>query len=252
MEIQKHKKEAMRVVNTILSVAITILVFVNNCNSQSKIIGKWIDTMNGVGGTSNVYFFNEDNTFEQIKYYHLDRTEKFKGRHLINSDTLILEYVGYDIPNLQQYFIKSKPIKPSINDKLYPNALTADIIVVNENNEPFPGVNLMLRNENEYPIIPFITDRQGKISVLYIYDRYVDSFYFSFIGRQDVSIDTQELFGNKSDIKVILYSDSLIHNTSSYKKEYLIVEKENKKIIMLELDNNKRKVLILKRNNKSK
>lgn len=246
MELEAHKKEQVQGVKFTISVLITLLILINGCNSQNIITGRWIDrTSPVITGVGIVYLFNKDNTFERVNYSHLDTKEKFKGDYLIKSDTLILEYLGYESSNLQQYIIKNKPIKSQINSGQYLNTLIANITVVNEKNEPFLGVNLMLRNENENPVVPFISDSEGKIAELNIYDRYINSFHFSFIGYQDVSINTQELFSYENNIKVILYSDSLKYNTTTFKEKYFIKKFESKEMLLLSLDNNKRRIWIL-------
>jgi len=112
MEQLKLKKVQMQGVKIILSVVITFLTFTTDCNSQSNIVGTWTDIKYMASNTDNFYLsFNENYTFEQIKYYHFgSREEKSKGRYEIYSDTLILDYIGYENPNPRQYFIKSEPL----------------------------------------------------------------------------------------------------------------------------------------------
>jgi len=139
-------------------------------------------------------------------------------------------------------------VNPSpINGSLYPNVLTVNIIVVNEKDEPFPGVDITLRNEHEKLIIPYISNREGKISQLNIYDKYIANIRFSFIGRMGVSINTQELFGYENDIRVILHSDSLKYNTATYKEKYFIEEIEEEKMVLFNLDSKKRRVWVFEK-----
>lgn len=237
----------MQVVKIVLS-AIILLVG-GGCNSQDKIVGEFqrSDKINVTEDIGIIYFFDEDNTFKQTKYRHLGEKELAKGRYSIIADTLILKYEAYNDLNSSKYVInRSQPIKDplgSIIDSAETSALFAKIKVVNHDNLPLAGVNLLMRNINEELILGFISDHEGNYPDISIHNAYIDNLLFSFLGYQEVSIETNEIFGHASEITVILASSSVSYSSFNGIEKYLIIEMSADKIVMTSIIENETIIL---------
>jgi hypothetical protein len=214
-----------------------LLVLINsfqNCFSQEKLAGNYIREGFEIGSH---YLFNEDASFTQTKYLHLESQFVSTGTYKLVKDTLYLFYK----PKLQKEkrytFIKKRKIEAK-KDKVY---LFSKIKLIHKNRST-SGVSLLIYDKNRKALMGFDSDKNGEYPYLSLFDSKIGYFLFTSLHFQEVNIPASELFGYSSEVHINLNDSKIEYSQKRGAIKYLIKSFDKKKI---ELKNTKTKEKVI-------
>lgn len=232
--MKKHKKDKMQVVS---KKVILILILINSFQSsfsQGKLEGNYIREVFDIGSH---YLFNEDASFTQTKYLHLESQFVSTGTYKLVKDTLFLFYK----PKLQKEkrytFIKKRKIEAN-KDKVY---LFSKIKLIHKT-QSVVGVELLIYDNEGKLLMGFGSDKNGEYPYLSLYDPKIGYFIFSSLHFQEVKIPANELFGFSSEVHIHLNESRIEYSQKTETITYFIKSFDKKKI---ELKNSKTKERVI-------
>jgi len=85
-----------------------------------------------------------------------------------------------------------------------------------------PVVILTLESKDKTPVISFMSDNKGEFPKINLYDKYVKFFKFSFLSMRELIIDSETLFGYKTDLKIVLDEPLKNIRDTNITKKYII------------------------------
>ncbi|HLR77227.1 MAG TPA: hypothetical protein VK106_06165 [Balneolaceae bacterium] len=226
-----------------------LLISANSCAAQKIIKGEYLQKypVYGVSGISFAYHFT-DSSFTKFTYEHLGIKTIAKGTYKIIGDTLILNYNALKDPAPSYWkFIKKDSLLTLMDEEStwLSQGIKVQFQAVNRKEEPVGGVNLALKDKNDEVIGGFVSDSLGFFSNMFIYGKnYIQKFHFTFIGRKSVIIQADTLRGYKSKVKIVLSNSQTYYSDYNGIEKYLIKDIENEKIVLQNLENNKKIMLI--------
>ncbi|WP_081210384.1 hypothetical protein [Salegentibacter sediminis] len=239
MEITRHKKAQLQAVRKkILLLFLFFWGYNYNCQSQN-IIGEFkrIDPSTAARDIGVKFVFKENFRFERTDFMHLGTQEKSHGNYSISKDTLFLNYEKYaDSLGSSLEMIQKKKIKSLSNSGLENPPLYSKIQVFNNPGTPQSGANLVLRNKEQEIIMAFMSDTEGFFPFLNIYDRYIENFQISALGKKEIVIKTDTLFGFKTKIKIHFQDSSKSIKSKETTEKFLIQEITDNKLRLLTLE----------------
>lgn len=191
------------------------------------------------------FIFNEDFGFERTEFKHLGTQQKSHGSYQISEDTLTLNYEKYQEPFGNSIEIIKEKIKSVSESDIANLPLYSLIHVFEASGIPKSGVNLLLRSGDQEVVMAFMSDKEGFFPDLSIYDRYIEDFQISALGKQETVIDTDTLFGFRTRIKIIFEDSSKTKISKETTEKYLIKKSSDHKIELLSLDGDE--FVVLKR-----
>ena len=214
---------------------IAIILFSSfSCFSQEKLKGNYI--REGFE-TGSHYLFNEDASFTQTKYLHLESQLVSTGTYKLVKDTLFLFYK----PKLQKEkrytFIKKRKIEAN-KDKVY---LFSKIKLIHET-QSVAGVELLIYDNDGKLLMGFGSDKNGEYPYLNLYNPKIGHFLFSSLHFQEVKIPANELFGYSSEVHINLNDSKIEYSQKRDTIKYLIKSFDKKK---LKLKNSKTKEQVI-------
>ena len=215
----------MQVVKTI----IFFLILLSNINSLGQnLSGEYVvSNTAGSGEGMEISFFKNEN-FQQTYFYHLNSKKIFKGSYSISNDTLILSY--YDIR-------KVKEVEYLSRTKFFEDQFSAVIQVLDENGKPVKGVTFFMANKDHKPVVSLEVNADGYLPEFSVVDNYIKTLVFSHIGKTDVTIPADSLFGYHNTVKVVLQDATTVYSFKSPEKYLILSQTKNTlKLISLEAD----------------
>ncbi len=211
---------------------VKIIIFLNLlffsiylCDAQ-EIYGKYqlIDASISSMEIGVTYNFQPNGVFENISHEHLGEKIISGGNYTVNKDTLILTYKNLKSnSNCSKNIIEKERIDSS-------NILFADLQVFDSKGKPQIGVHLLLKTKDKNIILGFSSDSEGKFPPLYIYDPYIQFLDLSFVGYNDVSINTDTLFGFDTEFKINLNNSSETYSDHEGTYKFIIKNLDSKGI----------------------
>lgn len=235
METTKHKKEVMQVAKK--NILFILLFCTWNAAHTQSMVGKFQrkDPATAARGIAVKFLFKEGQKFERMEYKHLGTQEKSHGTYHISEDTLILNYEHYQEPLGNSVEITHKKKISPVGTDLESLPLYSLIQVLQAPGIPKSGVNLLLRNADQEVVMAFISDKEGFFPDLSLYDHYIEAFQISALGKQEIVIDTDELFGFKTRIKIIFEDSSRTRISKHTLEKFLIKNITGNRIELLPL-----------------
>jgi hypothetical protein len=239
METHKLKMERMQVVKIHI-----LLLFIFFCieGKGQTIKGdfKLINSSTSVEDIGIMYSFEPNGIFRKIIYEHLNKRTISGGNYRIKEDTLILDYKSLKQDSAKNLvYIKKEKLKDSTR-------FFSNIQILNSKGNPQAGVNLLIKNKDEVIVMGFSSNNEGEYPTLSIYDSYIQYLTFSFLGHQEISINTDSLFGLNTKIRVQLESSSVSYTNTTKSLRYLF-KQHNDSLSLIPLNGNNMESLILKK-----
>lgn len=233
MGILNHKKEPKQDAKIKI---IFLLFFILGFNGYTQdISGKFqrTDPSTAARGIGVQFFFKENLKFEKIEFKHLETQEISHGSYLITNDTLILHYEKYQEPygNVVEITEKEKIESNSEATPLY-----TLIKVFEKPGKPKPGAIMVIRNKNQKIVMAFMSDSEGFFPNLSIHDNYIEDFQISALGKQETVINTDTLFGFRTNIIILFEDASKTKISKETTEKFLIKEITDHEIELLSLE----------------
>lgn len=220
---------------------ILLLIFIGithiNCNSQS-IVGNYkrVDPKIATTEIEEEYKFNPDSTFVLTRYMNIEQVELFKGSFSLVKDTLIIKNEEFKNNNN----ITTHKTQTGSSKREF---FTAKIKIVDENEKPISGANLLIRNNRGEIVMVFVSDIKGEFPFLSIYDNYIHDFNFSFVGYHENIVEINKLFGHNVTMEVRLSKTKYV--SSQLEKKYVLKKQTEKELVLSPLEDSE--IIILEK-----
>ena len=242
METHKLKMVRMQVVKILISI---FFIFLSVEGKGQTIHGdfKVTNISTSVQDIGIIYSFVPNEVFRKTTYKHLNKTVS-GGNFSIEGDTLILDYKPLERKSTEDLVYIRK-------DKLVDSTrFFSKIQILNSKGTPQAGVNLLIKNQEGDVVMGFSSNNQGAFPVLSVFDKYIQYLTFSFLGHQEVTLNTDSLFGLDTKIRFQLKSNSVTYTNTAKSEKYLIQQNVDS-LSLIPLNNNKLESLKLKKIAKS-
>lgn len=191
------------------------------------------------------YNFKSNGTFEKSTHEHLEKKYIFGGEYSLRGDTLILKYENIGANPLSEAKLNTK-------EKLNTSEiLNSEIRVFNSKGDPLPGVNLLMQNKEKALVMGFSSDKEGKFPSISIHDNYIQYFTLSFLALKEISINTDSLFGYKTNIEIYLRDSTVTYGNTVKSVKFLILDRTRKSLELQPLNGASNSCLELRKINKN-